>query len=117
MNIPDHIFQSLVKIFWVPKFFDADPGSEIILVDPVSGIEKIRIRDKHPDLQHYFRLNYILTLVCRPIPLSTGVTYGTGSVVCRSLAKKQMPLEGLHYTVVKSDPGFSSLCNIPRRKA
>jgi hypothetical protein len=33
MNNPDHIFW--VKIL---KFFDADPGS---------GLEKIRIRDKH----------------------------------------------------------------------
>jgi hypothetical protein len=49
MNIPDHIFESLETIFWVKKlkFFDADPGSEN-LFDPGSGIEKSRIRDKHP---------------------------------------------------------------------
>jgi hypothetical protein len=41
MNNPDHISESLETIFWVKilKFFDADPGS---------GMEKIRIRDKHP---------------------------------------------------------------------
>ncbi len=41
MNNPDHISESLVNIFWVTilKFFDADP---------VSGMEKIRTRDKHP---------------------------------------------------------------------
>jgi hypothetical protein len=41
MNNPDHISKSLETIFWVKifKFFDADPGS---------GMEKIRIRDKHP---------------------------------------------------------------------
>jgi hypothetical protein len=41
MNNPDHISQSLETIFWVKilKFFDEDPGS---------GMEKIRIRDKHP---------------------------------------------------------------------
>jgi hypothetical protein len=41
MNNPDHISESLETIFWVKilKFFDADSGS---------GVEKIRIRDKHP---------------------------------------------------------------------
>ncbi len=41
MNNPDHISQSLKTIFWVIilTFFDADPES---------GMEKIRIRDKHP---------------------------------------------------------------------
>jgi hypothetical protein len=41
MNNPDHISESLEIIFWVKilKFFDADPGS---------GMEKIRILDKHP---------------------------------------------------------------------
>jgi hypothetical protein len=43
MNNPDHISESLEKIFGVKvlKFFDADPES---------GTEKIRIRirDKHP---------------------------------------------------------------------
>jgi hypothetical protein len=41
MNNPDHISESLETIFWVKilKFFDADPGS---------GMEKNRIRDKHP---------------------------------------------------------------------
>jgi hypothetical protein len=31
MNIPDHISESSVTLFWVKilKFFDADPGSEI----------------------------------------------------------------------------------------
>jgi hypothetical protein len=42
MNNPDHISESLETIFWVKvlKFFDADP---------LSGMEKIRIRDKHPE--------------------------------------------------------------------
>ncbi len=53
MNIPDHISESLETIFWVKilKFFyaDPDPGSGIFLtLDPGSGMEKIRIRDKHP---------------------------------------------------------------------
>jgi hypothetical protein len=41
MNNPDHISESLEPIFWVKilEFFDVDPGS---------GMEKIRIRDKHP---------------------------------------------------------------------
>jgi hypothetical protein len=41
MNNPDHISESLETIFWVKilKFFDVDPGS---------GMEKTRIRDKHP---------------------------------------------------------------------
>jgi hypothetical protein len=41
MNNPDHISESLEAIFGVKilKFFDADPGS---------GMEKIRIWDKHP---------------------------------------------------------------------
>jgi hypothetical protein len=41
MDNPDHISECLETIFWVKilKFFDADPGS---------GMEKIRIRDKHP---------------------------------------------------------------------
>jgi hypothetical protein len=41
INNPDHISESLETIFWVKirKFFDADPGS---------GMEKIRVRDKHP---------------------------------------------------------------------
>jgi hypothetical protein len=48
MNNPDHISESLEKIFWVKilKFFNADPGSvmeKIRIRD-----EKIRIRDKHP---------------------------------------------------------------------
>jgi hypothetical protein len=37
MNRPDPISESLETIFWV--FFDADS---------VSGMEKFRIRDKHP---------------------------------------------------------------------
>jgi hypothetical protein len=34
MNNPDHIFESLETIFWVKilKFFDADPGSVILLI-------------------------------------------------------------------------------------
>jgi hypothetical protein len=51
INIPDHISESLETIFWVKKlkFFDADPGSEIFLtLDPGSGMEKNRFRDKHP---------------------------------------------------------------------
>jgi hypothetical protein len=42
MNNPDHISERLETNFWVKilKFFDADPGSP--------GMEKIRIRDKHP---------------------------------------------------------------------
>jgi hypothetical protein len=52
MNIADHISESLKKDFWlykVLKFFDADSdlGSRN-LFDPGSGMEKIRIRDKHP---------------------------------------------------------------------
>jgi hypothetical protein len=41
MNNLDHISESLETVFWVKilKFFDADPGS---------GMENIRIRDKHP---------------------------------------------------------------------
>ena len=41
MNNPDHISESLETIYWaiILKFFYADPGS---------GMEKIRIRDKHP---------------------------------------------------------------------
>jgi hypothetical protein len=41
MNNQDHISESTVTIFWVKilTFFDADPGS---------GMEKIRILDKHP---------------------------------------------------------------------
>jgi hypothetical protein len=50
MNNPDHIYESLETIFWVkiPKFFhfDADPGSGMEKIG--SGMEKIRIRDKHP---------------------------------------------------------------------
>ncbi len=41
MNILDHIFESLKKKL---KFFDADLGSFC----PGSGMEKTRIRDKHP---------------------------------------------------------------------
>ncbi len=51
MKIPDHISESLETIFGVKvlKFFDvdADPGIFLTL-DPGSGMEKIRIRDKHP---------------------------------------------------------------------
>ncbi len=41
LNNPNHISESLDTLFWakILKFFDADPGS---------GMEKIRIWDKHP---------------------------------------------------------------------
>ncbi len=50
MNNPDHISESLGTIFWkILKFIDPEPGSGIFLtLDPGSGMEKIRIRDKHP---------------------------------------------------------------------
>jgi hypothetical protein len=53
MNNPNHISESLATIFWVKmlNFCDADTdsGSEISLtLDPGSGMEKIRIRDKYP---------------------------------------------------------------------
>jgi hypothetical protein len=50
MNILDHISEILETIFWVKYlFFDGDPDPGIILaLDPGSGMEKIRIRDKHP---------------------------------------------------------------------
>jgi hypothetical protein len=50
MNNPDHIFFCLETIFFIfrgvkiLKFFDADPGWRQF----GSGIEKSRIRDKHP---------------------------------------------------------------------
>ncbi len=47
---PDHISESLESIFWVKifKFFDAGADLGIFLtLDPGSGMEKIRIRDKH----------------------------------------------------------------------
>jgi hypothetical protein len=49
LNIPDHISESLKTIFRVKtlqffKFFYADAGT----LEPGSGMEKIRIRDKHP---------------------------------------------------------------------
>jgi hypothetical protein len=49
MKIPDYISGSLEKFFWVKilKFFEADPGSKN-LFDTGSGMENIRIRDKHP---------------------------------------------------------------------
>jgi hypothetical protein len=49
MNNPDHISESLETIFGVKslKFFDPDPGSGIFF-DSGSGMEKTRIRDKHP---------------------------------------------------------------------
>jgi hypothetical protein len=48
MNNPVHIFETLGTIFWVEtlKFLDADPGWEKFRSG--SGIEKIRIRNKHP---------------------------------------------------------------------
>jgi hypothetical protein len=53
MDKPGHISESLETIFWVKilKSFDAysEPGSVIFLtLDPGSGMEKIRIRDKDP---------------------------------------------------------------------
>ncbi len=57
MNNPDHIFLSLETIFLlffgvkILKFFDEDPGfgiREVDSSDPGSGMEKSRIRDKHP---------------------------------------------------------------------
>ncbi len=53
MNNPDHISQSLETIFFcvkIPKFFDEDP---------VSGMEKSRIRDreKHPGSATLFFLS------------------------------------------------------------
>jgi hypothetical protein len=53
MNNPDHIFESLETFFLVKilKFFDADLRSGILKgdsSDPGSGMEKSRIRDKHP---------------------------------------------------------------------
>jgi hypothetical protein len=47
MNNPDYISESLETIFWdkILKFFDADTGCKNS--DPGSGMEKIRIRDKH----------------------------------------------------------------------
>jgi hypothetical protein len=46
MNNPDHISEGLEKYFWVKilKFFAADPGCKKL----GSGMEKIRIRNKHP---------------------------------------------------------------------
>jgi hypothetical protein len=45
-NKSDHFSESLEKIFWVKilRFFDADPGWKKFR----SGMEKIRIREKHP---------------------------------------------------------------------
>jgi hypothetical protein len=53
VNIPDHISESLETIFWVKilKLFVADADPDPVsgnLFDPGSGMEKIRIRDKHP---------------------------------------------------------------------
>jgi hypothetical protein len=64
MNIPDHNSVSLETIFGVKilKFFDADADPGIFLtLDPGSGMEKIRVWDKHPgsatlDLNYYFCL-------------------------------------------------------------
>ena len=49
MNNPDHISESL-KNFWVKmlKLFDEDPGWKQF----GSGMEKSRIRDKHPGRIH-----------------------------------------------------------------
>jgi hypothetical protein len=50
MNILDHISKSLETIFWVKilKFFDACGSGSGNLFDPGSGMENIRIWDKHP---------------------------------------------------------------------
>jgi hypothetical protein len=46
MNNPDHISEGLEIIYWVKmlQFFDADSAWKKI----GSGVEKVRIRDKHP---------------------------------------------------------------------
>jgi hypothetical protein len=54
MNNPDHISESLETIF-----LDADPGS---------GMEKIRIRDKHLDLQHCLT-NAVLDYITKFLPI------------------------------------------------
>jgi hypothetical protein len=62
---PDHIFECLEPIFWVKilKFFDADPGS----IKLGSGMEKIRIRDKHPgSATQVSRLVFTEFLYCSP---------------------------------------------------
>jgi hypothetical protein len=51
MNIQDHNSESSETIFRVKilKLFDADADPGILLtLDPGSGMEKTRIRDKHP---------------------------------------------------------------------
>jgi hypothetical protein len=57
MKNPDNIFECLETIFWVKifKFFEADPGWNILR----SGMEKIRIRDKHPGSVFDSFLKYI----------------------------------------------------------
>jgi hypothetical protein len=59
MNNPDHISESLEKIFGVKilQFFDADPGSEM---------EKIRIRDKHPGSATLVRIKWQYDLESDP---------------------------------------------------
>jgi hypothetical protein len=54
MNTQDHISESLETIFLIKilNIFDADPGS---------GMEKIRIRDKHPG-SATLRLAYLRAL-------------------------------------------------------
>jgi hypothetical protein len=51
MNNPDHISESLETLFLGLKYFNSlmriwDPGRKNS--DPGSGMEKIRVRDKHP---------------------------------------------------------------------
>jgi hypothetical protein len=53
VNITNHISESLETIFWpkILKLFVADADPDPVsgnLFDPGSGMEKIRIRDKHP---------------------------------------------------------------------
>jgi hypothetical protein len=67
MNITDHISESLETIFGFKnlKFFDADvnPDTEYgNLFDPGSGMEKIRMRDKHP--------GYATLVTTRKLPTS-----------------------------------------------
>jgi hypothetical protein len=49
MNIPDHISERLETIFELTIHKILLCGSGIFLtLDPASGMDKIRIRDKHP---------------------------------------------------------------------
>jgi hypothetical protein len=69
MNNPDHISESLDTIFWVKilKFFSADQGWKKF----GSGMEEIRIRDKHPgsatlvETMHTIAKNHEQSCVCK----------------------------------------------------